>query len=778
MMTRESEDISSRIIRHLSDRRYRPERLNKLARSMGLESGEMNAFRAAVKQLMKAGRVVLGGRNQVMLPQAPGLIIGRYRGHERGFGFVVPENPTEHGDLFIPPGASLNAITGDIVAARITRRGKRGDDSRVEGEIVDIVQRGQSRFVGELVRETAGWVVLPDGTALHAPIWVGDVSATRARAGDQVVVELTQFPSVGTPARGVIVEVLGRRGDPGIDTLSIIRQYQLPEHFAEPVLEDARRAIRDYNLEQELARREDLRGLTIITIDPDDARDFDDAISITRLRGGGYELGVHIADVSHFVRPNTSLDAEAAQRGNSVYLPRHVIPMLPEVLSNGLCSLQEGEPRLCKSAFIEYDRAGRRLRARFANTVIQSSKRLTYRQAGAILDGQTDGFPAPVVKLLGDMNRLAKLIQKRRLNNGMIVLDLPEVELVLDEDGTVTDVQPAESGFAHTIIEMFMVEANEAVAELMTSLNLPHLRRIHPEPPPDSRQKLSRFLGVLDKKLPETADRQDLIRLLAGVKGKPESFAVNLAVLRSMARAEYSPKRIGHYALASNAYSHFTSPIRRYPDLVIHRLLDDHLAGRLRTAKQRASAPSEETLVAIGKRCTYTEQRAEDAERELRLVKILQFLAGRLGEIEDGIVTGVTNVGIFVQLRKYLIDGLLRFDDLADDWWELDPRGGCVYGQRSGRCIKIGDPLRVQIAAVDVAMRDLDLALPDGELEHAGHPVLRRSRKEKSQRGVRQVIPATRSRGRSQASTRRASSGRTRGGRSGRSTGGGRKRRR
>jgi len=770
-MAREPEDLSARILRYLSGKQYRPERMNKLARSMGVDGGEISAFRDAVKELMKAGRVVLGGRDQVMLPQGAGLIIGRFRGHERGFGFVVPENPTEHGDLFIPPGAGLNAITGDTVAARITRRGKRGDDSRVEGEIVDIVQRGQSRFVGELVQEGREWVVLPDGTAMHKPIFVGDVSATQAQPGDQVVVELTQFPSSTEVARGVIVEVLGRRGEPGIDTLSIIRQYMFPPHFAEPVLEDARRAVREHDLDVVLTDREDIRDQVVITIDPDDARDFDDAISVTRLRGGTIELGVHIADVSHFVEAGRPLDGEAGRRGNSVYLPRHVIPMLPEILSNGLCSLQEGQPRLCKSAFIQYDRTGNRKQARFANTVIQSTKRLTYREAGSILEGEVGGYAEAVVKLLKEMERLARIIQKRRLRDGMIVLDLPEVELVLDENGEVTDVQPAESGFPHTMIEMFMVEANEVVAELMTRLNVPHLRRIHPEPPPDAQQKLARFLGVLGKKLPETADRHELIRLLASVKGKPESFAVNLAALRSMARAEYSPKRIGHYALASKAYSHFTSPIRRYPDLVIHRLLNDYLTGRLGTAKQRASAPSEETLFQVGKRCSYTEQRAEDAERELRMVKILQFLSGRLGEIEDGVVTGVTNVGIFVQLRKYLIDGLIRFNDLADDWWELDPRGGCVYGQRSGRCIKIGDPLRVQIAAVDVAMRDLDLALPDGELEQVGRTLPRGGKGPKSQRGQREAAPPARPRGRPGVrrgpAPPRSRSGRGSGGRSG-----------
>jgi ribonuclease R len=554
---------------------------------------------------------------------------------------------------------------------------------------------------------------------LYRPVRVGDVSSTRARAGDQVVVELTEFPTGDRPARGVIVEVLGRRGDPGIDTLSIIRQYHFRDEFPEEVLDDARQAIREHDLDKELALREDLRGEVIITIDPDEARDFDDAISIRRLPHG-YELGVHIADVSAFVQPGRPLDHEAGLRGNSIYLPRHVLPMLPEVLSNGLCSLQEGEPRLAKSVFIEYDAKGRRKSTRFANSVIQSRKRLTYAEATKILEGDGADYDREVVERLRRMEHLAHLIQKRRLASGMIVLDIPEVELVLDDDNEVIDVVPADTSFSHTLIEMFMVEANEAVAELMTRLGVPHLRRIHPEPPAESQRKLAAFLRALAVSVPETFDRWDLIRLLARVRGRPESFSVNLSVLRSMAQAEYSPKMIGHYALASEHYSHFTSPIRRYPDLVLHRLLEQYLAGRSRTKKQRSSAPSMQTLTEIGKRCSYTERRAEAAERELHQWKILRLLEKRLGDEEEGTVTGVAHIGVYVQLDKYLIDGLLRFSDMEDDWWDIDVRTGRAVGQRSGKRIGMGDRVRVQIASVDLAGRELDLALVETQERKKG----------------------------------------------------------
>jgi ribonuclease R len=414
--------------------------------------------------------------------------------------------------------------------------------------------------------------------------------------------------------------------------------------------------------------------------------------------------------------------------------------MLPEILSNGVCSLQEKVPRFCKSAFITYDAAAKPISAKFANTIITSAKRMRYREAQAILDaidagGQTgpdlgkivphpDGdrrvgdYEPRIIELLGQMNVLARRLQKRRLADGQIVLDLPEVELVLDENGKVIDAVPEDQSFTHTLIEMFMVEANEAVARLLNSQDLPFLRRIHPEPEGTDSDRLRQFVTVAGFKIPKLLDRPAIQALLLAARGKPEGFAINIAVLRSLTRAEYSPQPVGHYALASEQYCHFTSPIRRYADLTIHRLLDAYFDARDHAAKHKPhvnpdDVPSRDDLLALGKQLSFTERRAEDAERELRQVKILELLTERVGEIFPGVVTGITNFGIFIQLTTWLIDGLNRYENLMDDWWEVNEKAGVARGQRTGQRIGIGDVAKARIVRVDVARRELDLRIEE-----------------------------------------------------------------
>ncbi|MFQ5411636.1 MAG: ribonuclease R [Phycisphaerae bacterium] len=740
--------FSERIIEFLRKPGYEPMKARKLARAIGIAEAEYGDFHDAVDALRRVGRVVLGTNNAVMLPHIPGRLVGTYRANPRGFGFVVPDEPASHGDLYIAPHHALDAVTGDKVLCRVLKRGKRGGKMLLGGRIIEVIERGDGRFVGQLRKENGIWYVEPDGNTLHVPILIGDPHARRTRAGDQVVVEITRYPRDGAPARGVIIERLGRRGRPGVDLLGIVRQFHLPDMFTSEVTQETRRIVRAFKPDAAATEREDLSGLTIITIDPDDARDFDDAISLEALSPGEssttparkrkkkarrpstvgaavWELGVHIADVSAFVPRGSAIDREADARGTSVYLPGQVIPMLPEALSNGLCSLQEDEPRLCKSAFIRYDAKGRVVSARFANTLIRSSKRLTYRQATAILDGKKGRHGRAIAELVRNMETLARLIQKRRLAGGMIVLDLPAVELVLDDDGRVIDARPEDTSFSHTIIEMFMVEANEAAARLLSEIGVPFLRRIHPDPDDESLTAMARFVAAGGIRLRGEIGPRDLQKLLDRLRGKPGGYAVNLSVLKSMQMAEYSPKSIGHFALASENYTHFTSPIRRYPDLMIHRLIEAYLTGRLAQGGKK-TRPSdgvpigEEALFEYGRRMSYLSRRAESAERELKTLKVLTLLQSEIGERFDGVVTGVTHFGLFIQHPRYLIDGLLRLEDLGDDWWEADVRAGRVVGERSRKSFSLGVTILVTITGVDLSSRQLKLGLAEAAVSTRG----------------------------------------------------------
>lgn len=730
-----NQPLSQRILDHIKGSQYRPQRPRRLAKELELSGDEeYPAFREALKELMHQGRVVLGAGGALVLPSGHvrrDTIQGTYRHNRKGFGFVVPTDPDSHEDLYIAEGDNAGAITGDVVIAKITSRGHRGGRQLLTGRILEIVERKHKRFAGTLVKQVGRWVVMPDGNTLTDPIEVADASSRHVRPGTKVVVELTTYPEPGRFAQGVITEVLGREGEKDVDLKSVIIQHNLPQAFPDEVLGQARHQIDHIDWEAEKAGRVDLTGETIVTIDPNDAKDYDDAISLTRLEDGQWELGVHIADVARFVPAGSPLDREAQLRGNSAYFPGFVIPMLPEILSNGICSLQEGVPRLCKSVWITLDAQAHVVKTRFANTVIRSAKRLRYREAQALIDGakriphpegekSRHDYAPEVLELLDDMNTLAQRIQKRRLRDGQLVLELPVVELVLDQDGKVVDAAPEDTSFTHTLIEMFMVEANEAVARLLDGLRVPFLRRVHPGPGEQENVRLREFIAVSGYKLPKQLDRKAIQSLLDTVRGKPQSYPINLAILKSLTRAEYSPEEVGHFALASEYYCHFTSPIRRYADLTVHRLLQTYLdqqqehrgsRGHRKPKFDFSNHADYSGLVELGRHISFTERRAEDAERELRQVKVLTLLQGKLGEVYDGVITGITNFGVFIQLQRWLVEGLIRFEHLADDWWEVNERTGEVRGQRTGSVLRMGDAVKVKVAKVDLPRRELDLGM-------------------------------------------------------------------
>lgn len=694
--------LKKKILAHLRHRDYTPVKAAELAERLGLGPDEMDTLNEAIEQLQADGLAVIGTKNLVSLPPPGAKIYGTFRGTTKGFGFVTPSEANSHGDLFIPEDYAKNAMTGDTVIAKVVKEEKRGKEERYSGKILEILERANNKFVGTIIKKKDLYFLVPDGKFTEL-VEIDDVTAKNGQPNDKAVVEIISFQTKAEFARGVLIEVLGKSGRYKTEIDAVIRRFAMPYEFKSECLDEAGNEARSFE-SADYSKRLDLSEKIIVTIDPADAKDFDDAISIEKNSDGTFKLGVHIADVSTFVRPGSELDTEAAKRGNSVYLPGLVLPMLPETLSNGVCSLQPGQNRFTKSAFITYNNSGKVLKAEFANSVIHSKARLTYTEADKILKGEKTQKPAEVVALLHDMEKLAKIIEARRNSEGTLHLDLPEIELEFDKSGRVIDAHPADASYPHTIIEMFMVEANEAVARMLDSAKVPFMRRIHPDPDSLSLKKLGETLKMFGVPAPRHPDRFDLQKIAASVKGKPTSFAVNTYILRSLSKAEYSPLNIGHYALASKHYCHFTSPIRRYSDLLVHRLFDIYI-----NKEEFRNVPSQEELIETGRHLNFTERRADDAEEDLKAVLILQLLHSRLGETLETVISGLANFGIFVQCNKFGIEGLIPINMLGKDNYVYDHNAQCVHGQRSGKTYHIGMPLTVRIASVNLSARQLNV---------------------------------------------------------------------
>lgn len=761
-----------RLLSHMAHDAYVPTQVETLAVDLGFE--DIDDFRAAVEQMARDGDLEVSPKGTVRLitvwdlaQRDDGCIEGRFSRARKGFGFLRSDVPVRGGDLYIPARSTGDAMTGDIVRVRV-KKDKRsgrgaGDAESYVGELVEIIERKQANFTGTIEKRGGQWIVNPDGKTMTDPIVVRDASSKNVKDGDKVVVEITEYPEDDYLAEGVIVKVLGDAGRPDVETEAVIAAYDLPSNeFPEDCVQQARDITTRFNEDIDrflkegpsaLPDRRDMTGDFVCTIDPPDAKDYDDAISIKRVKDG-WEVSVHIADVGTFIVRDSPLDIEAQDRANSCYLPRLVIPMLPEILSNGICSLQEGVERFVKTAIMRYDRHGNVQAQGVSNSIIKSRKRMTYLEAQALIDGdreearrhaKTDTeYTEDLISAVKEMNACAKAIQGRRKKQGMISLDLPDVELIYDEDGHVVDAEPEDDAFTHTLIEMFMVEANEVLARTFEDLSVPLIRRIHPEPNPNDVEHLQRVAVVAGYRVPERPTREEIQGLIEATRGKPPARAVHMAVLRTLTKAEYSPALIGHFALASEAYAHFTSPIRRYADLTVHRALAEYLrqtdnaenrpqseGEKRKLGKSLLSTvhcPPEAELVAIARHCTMREQNAEDAERELRQFLVLQLLEKHIGETFKGLITGVTQRGVFVQLDKYLADGMVSKDDLPGDvtrdnrrpMWKVDARTGGLVDQHSGRSYNMGDTVEVSIAKIDLARRQLDLTIVNAEQRAGG----------------------------------------------------------
>jgi ribonuclease R len=699
-------DIRGKIQTLLASPNYHPLRRAEIAQKLRLSAAERRDYRRVLEEMLQKGEVARVRKDRFISPQEADLVIGRIAFNEKGFAFVIPEPPATDGDIYVAQEDTWVALHGDKVVVRLNRERKkfRQEDKR-SGRVIRILERANPTIVGTLQKTKYFHYVVPDDPRIIHDIYTKP--RLSAQVSDKVVVTLADWTSRHVNPEGEIVEVLGKSDAPGVDILAIIRKHQLPTRFSEQTLTEAVR-IPDKIPADEVARRLDLRDKFIVTIDPDDAKDFDDAVNVDELPDGGWRLGVHIADVSHYVTPGSALDREAHARGNSVYLVDRVVPMLPEKLSNGVCSLRPREDRLTQSCIIEFTPKLAVRHVEFALSVIHSRHRLTYKEAFARLESRNDH--EELTRELKKMWRLASKLRQQRFAHGSFDLNFPEVKVRLDKDGKPTHIEKIHYDISHQLIEEFMLAANEAIARHICNLQVPCIYRIHEDPDLEKLRDFREYAKSFGYKVGDVTNRRELQKLLEAVRGKPEEYAINLALLRSLKQARYSPQPVGHYGLAKKFYTHFTSPIRRYADLVVHRTLLALLAKGDSAGKPQRYGIGD--LAKIAEHISRTERVADEAEKEsVELKKIeyfqQQLLKGKLDAM-DAVVSGVRNFGLFVELTESLVQGLVHISTLEDDFYHYDELRERLVGKRTKRIIQIGDKLKVQVERVDVFKRQID----------------------------------------------------------------------
>ena len=730
-MPQNGRTIRDKVLALLREDDYRPLDKNDIASRLGLKSDQRVALRQTLRELERSGEIARIRKNRYVLPAEADLITGKISIHQAGYGFVISEKPGVP-DIFIAAENTGTAMHGDRVVARVMRdlplRRRAG---RTEGRVIRVLERARETIVGTLQQTRNFYYVVPDDPRFVHDVYVP--APAKAKRGDKVVVRLESWESRHVNPEGEIIELLGPASAPGIDMLSIVRKYDLPTDFARAVLKEANRIPPNVE-ESNLKGREDLREEFIVTIDPDDARDFDDAINVEKIDNQGWRLGVHIADVSAYVTPGSELDREARRRGNSVYLPDRVLPMLPERLSNGVCSLNPGVDRLTYSVFVEFDKQGRAKNTRFAKTVIRSARRLTYKEAYAILKPKvgrasslpTDRFAASnltpaISRVAPDTDdelgerlhvawELASLLRRKRFAHGSLDLDFPEVKVYVDQTGAPVRLERVENDESHQLIEEFMLAANEAVARELRHRAIPTIYRVHEDPDPDKLAEFREFVLSFNYKVGDLSQRREVQRFLESIRGKPEEQTLKIGLLKSLKRAHYDAQPLGHYGLAKANYLHFTSPIRRYADLVVHRALAARNSARpLKTDIDRVAS--------IAEHISETERNAAEAEIEATRMKKLEFFQRQLDardpQVFRAAIVDVRNYGLVVELPDVLVTGVVHVSSLNDDFYLFDAAQRRLIGRRTRHRFTIGDELRVFVARVDQFKQQIDFALAD-----------------------------------------------------------------
>lgn len=698
----------------LKSEEYTPMKTKELAILLGVPKETRDELQYVLNELISEGRIDISKKGKYSLASAD-VIVGTYEGNRKGFGFVAVEGEDE--DIFIPERANNGAVNKDLVQVAIRKNPKRSSKSK-EGEVVKVLSHGTEELVGIYQKSKNFGFVIADDQRFSRDIFVSKERSKGAVTGHKVVVKITDFGSKTKKPEGIITEIIGHINDPGTDIMSIVKGYNIPTEFSQAVM-DYVENIGDEIDSKEIGGRVDLRNVQTVTIDGEDAKDLDDAISIEK-NGNLYKLGVHIADVSNYVKENSVLDKEALKRGTSVYLVDRVIPMIPQKLSNGICSLNQGQDRLALSCIMDIDAKGKVIGHKIAETVINVDRRMSYTNVFKVLQGEDPEIMKEYedfVDMFQLMEELAKILREKRKSRGSIDFDFPESKITLDTKGVPTDIRPYERNEATKIIEDFMLIANETVAEDYYWQEIPFVYRTHDNPDNEKMRALELFINNFGYGIKTTNDEihpKELQKLLKRIEGTPEEDLISRITLRSMKQARYTTVSSGHFGLATQYYCHFTSPIRRYPDLQIHRIIKENLHGGISPKRLKHYNT---ILAEVAEQASVTERRADDAERDTDKLKKVQFMSKHIGEEYDGVVCGITNFGMYVELAS-TVEGLVHINSLVGDYYYYDEEKYELVGEDSGRRFKLGQKLRIKVEDTDKIRRIIDFSLVeegDGE---------------------------------------------------------------
>ena len=685
-------------------------KLKELSKFLDVPVYEYNNFKDIIEFLKSEGDIIITSKGKIILPKKLNLLRGRFQSNPRGFGFVLPDdNINNKEDVFIPLANSNGAMNKDIVFYKIlpnsSRRGK------PEGKIVSIVKRGYETNVGIFQKSKGfGFVVLDDPKEYY-DVYISAKNSMNAMDGEKVIVKIIKPPYNNKKPEGKIISILGYKDDPGVDILSIVNQYNLNTEFPESVNEEAQNISLEIS-KSDLNNRTDLRDIKMVTIDGEDAKDLDDAVSLEILKNGNFQLGVHIADVANYVKENSELDKEALRRGTSVYFVDRVIPMLPKKLSNGICSLNANEDRLALSCIMEIDSKGEVISHKVLETIINVDKRMSYNQVNDILLNKMDDISpySEFISMFKNMEKLCNILLNKRKYRGSIEFDFPEAKILLDENGKPTEIKIYERNFATSIIEEFMLVCNETIAEEYFWLDVPFVFRSHENPDSEKLEKLSEFISHFGYNLKRNATHPKSIQnLLSKFESTPEEIIVSRVVLRSLKQAKYTPNNNGHFGLAARYYCHFTSPIRRYPDLQIHRIIKENIRGKL---NNKRIEHYNKIMSDVCKQSSITERNAEEAERESINLKKVEFMKDKIGETFEGIISGVTSWGIYVELPN-TIEGMVSIVDLEDDFYIFDETKLRYIGENNKKTYSLGDSVKVILTKANLDTRKLDFKFVD-----------------------------------------------------------------